>query len=1427
MRKKFHRKRTAPADAYARPFLEVMNEELRIIGALRTMRRSKLPRISNDSENDPGSARDRAREAQLTGIALSGGGIRSATFNLGVLQGLAELGILKRFDYLSTVSGGGYIGGWLTAWIKREKSIGGFGLEKVAEVLNPNWCEHSTGPILNRGRSVEPSPREPLEIHFLRQYSNYLTPKLGWFGADTWTMVAIYLRNLMLNLLMLVASLMSVILAVDLIGHVIRFYEQKKVVDRVIAIDIPWLEWIGVDGSIVYNLGVGARSLQFYSISMLVVFLLVVVSAIWTGLNHSYIIRTTEPLSRAPRWTHQGNVQILIVVPIYLAALIGSALFWMSGAQTTVPWWHWAVTGALLYVILGLVAGISSIIGFIALTGFRFALQPNGRWWDSVRRELCNTYFKKPGKFLRTFILGAVVAGAIGGVMVWGFMRIIGPLDSLQVAAWGAPLYVIALFVTIVMHIGVISRKMPDTMREWCSRLTAWLLIYSIAWIILFSFPVYGPPSLKWLYSGDAPVLYAVVAIWVLATAAGLIVGKRDNSSRQGKRNVVLEMVAKIGPYVFIIGLLAGISLAVHEMIFYDSRDALPGIQSKPLEKLPDLVVEHTRKVESLDIIWIAGYLAGGLLVAGFLSWKIDVNQFSMHLFYRNRLVRCYLGASSQKDRRPQPFTGFDPNDDILLCDLIPKDLAARSEDWPYDGPYPIINTALNLVGGDELAWQQRKATSFIFTPRFTGYLVSSRYIPRPVPFAAHRRLLTFLGRSVKPASASKSVALPGTAAPESAAAPEPAAVPQPTAALHRTPMIRLRKFLFLGNRSQQIASLSPSQPARKDKRFRYLLSRATVVQRRTTLLNRAGFRRTVDFAVNPDSQKPNSADVEPKRDETLTLGTALAISGAAASPNMGYHTSAPLAFLMTIFNIRLGWWIGNPRHERGFQGGGPRMLIAKLMTELFGMTHDENEHVYLSDGGHFENLGIYELIRRQCRFVVACDAGQDPDFEFGDLGNAIEKCRADLGVEIDIDVESIRNRNAQGHGKWHCAIGRIRYDRVDKGAPDGTLLYIKSSLTGDEPTDILRYASQNPEFPHQSTGDQWFSESQFESYRALGLHTVRTVIGAVGTRAELDKMNTERLFIELRQRWYPPSLAAQEAFSKHTENLEALFERIRNDDSLRFLDAQIFPGWQKLDKKASINPLRLPQETERIRDGFYCCAEMIQLMENVYLDLNLEQDYDHPDNRGWMNLFRHWAWSGMLRATWLLTAGTYGSRFQQFCDRRLQLKLGRIDVGKHIMLDSANAKQWEGTIREELKKNTLNFREAHIISQFIRRQGEKNGAGKVNEALPAVPDFEVVALVMTDKHIQLQIGIGFAIIGHEHRNGGRVPVLWYFRMQNHVRRMGLGRECMKVLITEYPKLAYDAYDYSRAFEVDEKVVPSDVDREVFSHLMKSAEYEV
>jgi hypothetical protein len=232
-----------------------------------------------------------------------------------------------------------------------------------------------------------------------------------------------------------------------------------------------------------------------------------------------------------------------------------------------------------------------------------------------------------------------------------------------------------------------------------------------------------------------------------------------------------------------------------------------------------------------------------------------------------------------------------------------------------------------------------------------------------------------------------------------------------------------------------------------------------------------------------------------------ISLGTAMAISGAAASPNMGYYSSPVVTFLMTLFNVRLGWWLGNPgpAGQDYYTSSAPKDAVYPIIAEAFGWTNDRDSYVYLTDGGHFENLGLYEMVIRRCRLIVVSDAAGDPDFRYNDLGNAVQKVRTDLGIPVDFGPMKLFPRSQNKPGAY-CAIGTIRYSCIDGdlepgvSVPDGKIIYIKPAFYGKEPRDIYRYAMTHETFPQQSTADQWFDESQFESYRKLGSYIIDTI---------------------------------------------------------------------------------------------------------------------------------------------------------------------------------------------------------------------------------------------------------------------------------------------------------------------------------------------
>jgi hypothetical protein len=237
------------------------------------------------------------------------------------------------------------------------------------------------------------------------------------------------------------------------------------------------------------------------------------------------------------------------------------------------------------------------------------------------------------------------------------------------------------------------------------------------------------------------------------------------------------------------------------------------------------------------------------------------------------------------------------------------------------------------------------------------------------------------------------------------------------------------------------------------------------------------------------------------RRREDATVSTAVAVSGAAFSPAMGkMGTHRPLA-LLALVNARLGVWYPNPRTVTALKMGAPsvpwyvRTRFDHLFRELFGWYGQASRLVYVTDGGHVENLGLVELLRRGCTEVWCFDASGDKGDTFRTLAEAIAFARMELGIEIDIDPTPIApNADTPRRAPVDAVVGRIRYGQ---GVPDGVLYYAKTAVTPHAPWDVQAFADHDPRFPWHSTGDQLFDHEQFEAYRALGEFTAERL--AVG----------------------------------------------------------------------------------------------------------------------------------------------------------------------------------------------------------------------------------------------------------------------------------------------------------------------------------------
>jgi hypothetical protein len=392
--------------------------------------------------------------------------------------------------------------------------------------------------------------------------------------------------------------------------------------------------------------------------------------------------------------------------------------------------------------------------------------------------------------------------------------------------------------------------------------------------------------------------------------------------------------------------------------------------------------------------------------------------------------------------------------------------------------------------------------------------------------------------------------------------------------------------------------------------------------------------------------------------------------------------------------------------------------------------------------------------------------------------------------------------------------------------------------VTGDLPQHLYEYRIKHPTFPHQTTADQWFDEQQFEVYRELGYHVgrecVRPVTSLINSKID-DKMSTEDVFVQLKQHWYPSPPGMEERSTRYANELDRIIEHIKNDQNLRFIDAQIYPEWKFLmhdnGEPLYIN-LWLPKDRDQIRAGFYVCNLMIQLMENVYIDLNLDQTYNHPSNRGWMNLFMHWAWSGMFRITWAITACTFSGEFQRFCERHLRLNLGDIEANQILSekdmkfdKDAENIFRVSAQMKEKLSTH-LNPFEIIKIDKFLHDQKMKT------DCLPErCYSFNMAIINPLDEKQTKNFTFGFSLI----RFSADSTEILYFRIQDHLRCIGLGRLALGKLVDKLvddlnEKFKISGYTKSKAeilrfIKLGESSEDSE-ERESFTKLLNSVKAE-
>ncbi len=1065
---------------------------------LETERKEIIQLWQNRNQGKDPKPKDGARPIDgYFGIAFSGGGIRSASVNLGIIQALAKAHLLEHVNYMSAISGGGYILGWLTAWIRRSN------FHTVQQQLENSTAFPSEA---RQSRHADPDLYErfiePYPIRRLREYSSFLTPRVGLTSGDTLAMISIYLRNVLLNQTLIICVAALLVALAQMTAPQIAWTNP---------LSTTWWALWGVVG-LAAGIVAGCRG----------------------GRALNCLGRNQHPPEGKHCWIWTASLSLLMALSLWVLLPSAFIMGWKLGAFTA-----------------GIFAFTSLFAGWLADTcGGKEDLKAvdSRRWMVWI-----------------VWVSTLVVALGFLALLVWGFDKWLCHDGRVFVSDWyvmlGVPAILVALALTTYVYVGILGTVFPDAKREWLGRLAGYYLYFAAIIGLVMMGALRGPLWMHWLFQSvgattraGAWLKWLLPGGWLFTVIGGLLAAKSPKTGDAASaHNRALGYLARVAPPVFVAGVLLMVSWGVHAIavglsrgeylsfakavkeqqdigtLVIRTRDTGPstvlyqagssetkqkmavetrGVWYKRLPEPPSFwkvmkwpVPESTcrecykRTLLTLDwqgcaprihLCWLAIVAFVALLIGALFVLRLDANEFSMHLFYRTRLVRAFLGASNLSDeqldpesrvgsnapsakanqqqtnagREASPFTGFALDDDIALQELCSR--------WPppYKSDFKSCGELMEKTGED--------------TKEETGTQADDESAAQPLPGTKDKQEDRKQGFYDGP------YPIWGTALNLTSGKEDLAWQKRKAASFIYSPLYCGWDYV----NPREIAE--PYEMPQPD-----TTCGSKITSAKSHDYCQHAYRGTGAFALS------DPGGIDPKRDrrEAYTghgcgpyIGTAMAASGAAVSPNWGYHTRPAVAALLAFFNIRIGCWTGNPRREKYWKRYAPGAYY--LLPEILGQTDDAGRYVYLSDGGHFENLGIYELVRRRMRFIIACDAGQDENYEFDDLANAVEKCRRDFGVEIKIDTAKVWKAKKSKYSKGHFAVGEITYPppadkHADKShtARTGYLLYIKSSLTGNESADVLGQRVHQPNFPHDPTVNQFFDETQFEVHRALGEH--------------------------------------------------------------------------------------------------------------------------------------------------------------------------------------------------------------------------------------------------------------------------------------------------------------------------------------------------
>jgi predicted acylesterase/phospholipase RssA len=1170
----------------------------------------------------------------LCGLALSGGGIRSATFCLGLLQAMNELRLLPLFDYLSTVSGGGFVGGAWSAWLARrdrpdflaahwpgsppdlERLKEQVKFDKESKTLRlvkplrpPEWQALSAQAASKEQRDaiehllrssrfflpderVEPqrppaidfSPPEDLDeadsgnaavpakkrkraaaevqnnaapavprqevpesaataaddpIHHLRLFSNYLTPRKGLFSADTWRAATFVTRNLALTWLMLLPILFLLLLAA-------RIYFIWEPIAVAAQDQAAWVAQLTDD----------EKSIAFDQLER-------------AGQRVVDFQLRLEELESAGQEEGKEYRELKAMLPgwqkFYRSALLNRAKF---AARPLIALTGWIGLLTLLWLAL-------------------LRERPNARDWAMIFGGSATLLL------LLACLYGFVAPNPTEANRVTGHFRT--PLGIALMIAW----CVVAVgMITWVFFPRSASQKklehLPsDVRRVRIIQLQAILLALTFFLAIALLLAGFAWELPAFIFRTNNIVARAGGWLVLLATAAGSVYSAfatAPSATDEGKQRTMSrkqKFVLLLTPPLLLLVLTATLSWLAFQAVKYGANATPTQLQWLTAATFVGLLLcfflagnEIHWRTNPKRAPWILGAVSLLVLICGYVGFST--------LPWEGRLVEGFAYVSI-------PLMGA-----VVLILIIlrlsarhpSKDQLQGSRYWPASALEQrrrhrwvqlflfLITGVLAYLGGelagrllvpklgDDRDWFDRLPTIVVMGQPFATLtlcilfvafelyygkgknwrtlllllaawllvmaVVAAAIALRESPLAGslpadpleslvhYRCVATYVATNLVALCFCWVVALGWTADPNALS-------------LHSFYKSRLvRAYLGASNpaRADSLASITDSVEG--DDIYLKDLNTAAVggpYHLINTTLNLVAAR---DLATSQrfassfllsncfcGSSKTGYRRTSSYMGGEMTLGSAVAISGAAASPNMGSKSfGAPLAMLMTLMNVRLGYWAPTPNRRR-WTSRQARLWLFYTLYEFGSQTNDLSSYCYLTDGGHFDNAGLYSLVERGCRFIVLADCGADPDSKFEDMGDAIRRCRIDFGAEIELDPSRFRDEGENGSA---CLLGKVTYsvDHVQSlkwpekthalDKPEmrqGLIIWFKPRVLPKHPADIKQYKWQAEEFPQQTTADQWFDEAQFESYRQLGETAAQMIFqGHDATREIREKVN-------------------------------------------------------------------------------------------------------------------------------------------------------------------------------------------------------------------------------------------------------------------------------------------------------------------------------